>query len=166
MTITNRTFKIAAVAPENMLYEANATTMRLDDLRFVAERILLTRSELLERGISKRKVMDLPAYEADVKIDSTARNRRYDPNNSAETADQDLIECYECYLLIDMNGDGISEHNRAKVFDSFFTTRRDKGGTGMGLGIAQTILHAHGGAIRLLPSRKGAAFELRLPKGA
>ncbi|MDA7946120.1 MAG: ATP-binding protein [Hyphomicrobiaceae bacterium] len=62
------------------------------------------------------------------------------------------------------DGEGITEHNRSKIFDSFFTTRREQGGTGMGLGIARTILHAHGGTIALAPAEAGASFEIRVPK--
>jgi two-component system sensor histidine kinase CreC len=60
------------------------------------------------------------------------------------------------------DGEGISEKNRDKVFDAFFTTRRESGGTGMGLGIVQATLRAHGGSIRLIGSAKGAAFEIRI----
>jgi signal transduction histidine kinase len=35
-------------------------------------------------------------------------------------------------LTVSNDGDPISESNRDKVFDAFFTTRRDTGGTGMG----------------------------------
>ena len=51
------------------------------------------------------------------------------------------------------NGEGVSPNNRTQIFDSFFTTRRDSGGTGMGLAIVRAMLDAHGGAIRLLDSR-------------
>jgi signal transduction histidine kinase len=61
------------------------------------------------------------------------------------------------------NGEGVSPNNRAQVFDSFFTTRRDSGGTGMGLAIVRAMLDAHGGAIRLLESEHGTAFELTIP---
>jgi signal transduction histidine kinase len=61
------------------------------------------------------------------------------------------------------NGEGISPNNRAQIFDSFFTTRREKGGTGMGLAIVRAVLEAHGGTIRLIDSEKGAAFELTIP---
>ena len=50
-----------------------------------------------------------------------------------------------------------------QIFDSFFTTRRDSGGTGMGLAIVRAMLDAHGGAIRLLDSERGTAFELTIP---
>jgi signal transduction histidine kinase len=61
------------------------------------------------------------------------------------------------------NGEGVSPNNRGQIFDSFFTTRRDSGGTGMGLAIVRAMLDAHGGAIRLLDSEQGTAFELTLP---
>jgi signal transduction histidine kinase len=61
------------------------------------------------------------------------------------------------------DGPGISEANRAHVFDPFFTTHRDHGGTGMGLTIARALLHSHGGTIELLPSEKGARFRLTIP---
>jgi signal transduction histidine kinase len=61
------------------------------------------------------------------------------------------------------NGEGVSLNNRARIFDSFFTTRRDSGGTGMGLAIVRAMLDAHGGVIRLVDSETGTAFELAIP---
>jgi signal transduction histidine kinase len=61
------------------------------------------------------------------------------------------------------NGEGVSPNNRRQIFDSFFTTRRDSGGTGMGLAIVRAMLDAHGGAIRLIDSERGTAFELTIP---
>jgi signal transduction histidine kinase len=62
------------------------------------------------------------------------------------------------------NGEGISPNNRAQVFDSFFTTRREHGSTGsMGLAIVRAILEAHGGTIRLIGSDVDATFELTNP---
>jgi signal transduction histidine kinase len=61
------------------------------------------------------------------------------------------------------NGPGISEANRTRIFEPFFATARDRGGTGMGLTIARALLHAHGGAIELVPSPSGARFRLTIP---
>jgi signal transduction histidine kinase len=61
------------------------------------------------------------------------------------------------------NGEGVSPNNRTQIFDSFFTTRRDSGGTGMGLAIVRAMLDAHGGAVRLVESEQGTAFELTIP---
>src|SRR5579863_8324396 len=66
-------------------------------------------------------------------------------------------------LTVSDNGEGVSTNNRARIFDSFFTTRRDSGGTGMGLAIVRAVLEAHGGTIRLADSEAGAAFEVKMP---
>ena len=66
-------------------------------------------------------------------------------------------------MTVSNDGDPISEPNREKIFDAFFTTRRDTGGTGMGLSIVQAVMTSHGGSIRLLPWDQGAAFELQFP---
>jgi two-component system OmpR family sensor kinase len=63
-------------------------------------------------------------------------------------------------LTVSDNGPGISPGNRDRVFTPFFTTRREKGGTGMGLAIARTLLQAHGGSISLADSQHGATFVI------
>ena len=52
-------------------------------------------------------------------------------------------------MLVGDDGEAISENNRDQILAPFFTTRREKGGTGMGLGIAQAMLKGHGGAIEV-----------------
>ena len=66
-------------------------------------------------------------------------------------------------VTVSDNGEGVSPNNRTRIFDSFFTTRRDSGGTGMGLAIVRAMLDAHGGAIKLIDSAQGTAFELTIP---
>lgn len=62
------------------------------------------------------------------------------------------------------DGSGISEGNRERVFQPFFSTRREQGGTGMGLDIVRAMLSAHGGTIRLTPSSgTGTEFEITVP---
>lgn len=61
------------------------------------------------------------------------------------------------------DGEGISPGNRARIFDSFFTTRREDGGTGMGLAIVRALLGAHGGTVTLLDTDRGAGFALAVP---
>ncbi|MGE7469358.1 HAMP domain-containing sensor histidine kinase [Bosea sp. NPDC003192] len=60
------------------------------------------------------------------------------------------------------DGQGISPNNRARIFDSFFTTRRDSGGTGMGLAIVRAMLETHGGTISLSDSEHGVHFTVTL----
>ena len=70
----------------------------------------------------------------------------------------------ECEITFKDNGSGISPGNRAKIYDAFFTTKRETGGTGLGLGIVRSLVEAHGGEIGLLETAEGAAFKVRLPR--
>lgn len=63
-------------------------------------------------------------------------------------------------LQIQDNGRGISPGNCDKVLTPFFTTRRETGGTGVGLSIVQAILERHNGLLRIRPSKDGALFEI------
>ena len=70
-------------------------------------------------------------------------------------------------ILVRDNGSGISEGNRERVFQPFFSTRREQGGTGMGLDIVRTMLGSYGGTIRLKHTTgTGAEFEIALPLAA
>ncbi|CAO3426233.1 sensor histidine kinase [Azospirillum doebereinerae] len=67
-------------------------------------------------------------------------------------------------LRVQDDGPGVSPANAGRVFVPFFTTARQSGGTGLGLAIARGLVEAHGGTIALLPSERGALFEVRLPR--
>ena len=61
-------------------------------------------------------------------------------------------------------GQGISEENINRIMDPFFTTRRESGGTGLGLSTSLNIIRNHGGTIKV-DSRpgEGSAFRIVLP---
>ena len=59
-------------------------------------------------------------------------------------------------------GEGISEANRQKIFKPFFTTARKAGGTGLGLSVVASLLHAHTGSITLLEGTP-TTFRIVLP---
>lgn len=69
----------------------------------------------------------------------------------------------EVQIRLHDNGAGVSPSNRNKIFTPFFTTRRDDGGTGLGLEIVMSLLKAYGGRIELGESGQGAVFVLTLP---
>jgi len=59
-------------------------------------------------------------------------------------------------------GPGISEGNRDRIFQRFFTTERDRGGTGLGLVIARAVATTRGGDLTYETSAEGTCFELVL----
>jgi len=66
-------------------------------------------------------------------------------------------------IVVADDGAGITAANAAKVFTPFFTTARERGGSGLGLSIVRSLLEAHGGSIRLAPSPAGTTWILTLP---
>lgn len=64
------------------------------------------------------------------------------------------------------DGPGIPREHRDHIFEPFFTSRRDSGGTGLGLPMAARMAHGGGGGLRLAPDSpaKGTRFELWLPR--
>ncbi|TIO48266.1 MAG: HAMP domain-containing histidine kinase [Mesorhizobium sp.] len=90
-------------------------------------------------------------------IDNSARHGAKQVTIGAESAGE------RAAVHVGDDGDGISVSNRAKVFEPFFTTRREAGGTGMGLGIVLALLKAHNGTIRLVDTERGTRFEINLP---
>jgi signal transduction histidine kinase len=65
-------------------------------------------------------------------------------------------------IRISDSGSGIPEAARSRLFQPFFTTRRD--GTGLGLALALRSVEAHGGSIQLVRSSpEGTEFLVRLP---
>ena len=64
------------------------------------------------------------------------------------------------------NGCGVEEHDRERIFENFFTTRRESGGTGLGLAIARSLLGGSGATLALIDSDEGAAFWITAPQAA
>lgn len=59
-------------------------------------------------------------------------------------------------------GPGIAAEDKPRIFNSFFSTKRD--GLGLGLSIARTIVQAHGGSIWVEDnSSGGASFKFTVP---
>jgi signal transduction histidine kinase len=62
-------------------------------------------------------------------------------------------------VVIRDNGCGITEDRLAKIFNPFYTTK--KNGTGLGMGIAKKVMDAHSGRIEV-QSKAGTGTEFRL----
>jgi hypothetical protein len=104
-------------------------------------------------GMSTEKALIVLTHLVDNAIRHNAKHIRLEAAND----DQGIR------MTVSNDGDPISEANRDRIFDAFFTTRRDTGGTGMGLAIVRAIMASHGGSIALKPTEQGTSFELQFP---
>lgn len=67
-------------------------------------------------------------------------------------------------MAVTDDGNGIPEHARDRLFESFFTTKEVNQGTGMGLAVVDGIVHRHGGHLLVeSPAPRGARFRVLLP---
>ncbi|MCF7803908.1 MAG: PAS domain-containing protein [Candidatus Marinimicrobia bacterium] len=70
---------------------------------------------------------------------------------------------YLC-ITVEDTGIGMDEATQRKIFQPFFTTKQDKEGTGLGLTVAQKIIHSHNGWINVDSIHgQGAIFNVFLP---
>ncbi len=68
------------------------------------------------------------------------------------------------FIIIKDNAGGISENILKKIFDPYFTTKQQTGGTGLGLYIAKIIVeHNFNGTLIAKNSQKGANFIIKIP---
>ncbi len=62
------------------------------------------------------------------------------------------------------SGHGIAGEHLSSIFETFFTTKADKGGVGLGLSIARKIVESHGGTIEVTSEIGfGSTFTITLP---
>ena len=68
----------------------------------------------------------------------------------------------ETTIKVSDNGKGVAPEVRKNLFTPFFTTRRDDGGTGLGLVITRSLLEAYGGTIELAEDTMATTFVITL----
>eukprot|EP00903_Cladosiphon_okamuranus_P002115 g2113.t1 len=61
------------------------------------------------------------------------------------------------------NGEGFEDKDMSRLTEPFYTTRRDSGGTGLGLSVVNAILERYGTQIEAAPSPDGALFRIAFP---
>jgi PAS domain S-box-containing protein len=67
-------------------------------------------------------------------------------------------------VVVEDDGPGIGAAELAQLFDPFYSTRKEQGGTGLGLSVAHGIVVSHGGTIRAdSDPGRGTRISIELP---
>ena len=73
------------------------------------------------------------------------------------------LERREVIIQIEDNGGGISDKNFKKIFDPYFSTKKEKNGHGLGLFMAKMIVEKNmDGSLSVTNSKNGAVFSIQL----
>ena len=104
--------KVVSVPPEEFLVSRRAAS--LEDADFVCHRVKKTISELIQEGYDPQVLHDLPSYdqsEAELNEERLARFSLDDDSVPPQEGHGVNKKVYidECYIRIDMDGDGIAE---------------------------------------------------------
>ncbi len=66
-------------------------------------------------------------------------------------------------ILVKDTGPGIAQENFERIFEPFFSTKKDNGGSGIGLYMTKSVIKELDGTIRAVNEIHGACFEIKFP---
>jgi C4-dicarboxylate-specific signal transduction histidine kinase len=138
--------------------------------------LALARGEIVKHAVSVQTQLsnDLPLIEADrVQLQQVILNLVMNAveamSSSSERPRELLISTgregpSDVFVAVQDSGPGLNPESFNRLFDAFYTTKRD--GLGMGLAICRSIVEAHGGQVwASRGAGPGAHFQLTLPVG-
>jgi PAS domain S-box-containing protein len=157
-----------------LLQKRPLQTERLDMNEVMREVLTLADSELLAGGVSVQMELapDAPTVLGDrVQLQQVMLNLIRNGIEALSAVTEGPRELFIKLakhpdgLLIEVHdsGIGVDPEQADRIFESFFTTKRQ--GIGMGLSVSRSIVEAHGGRLWFTPgSHRGALFQFTVPK--
>lgn len=154
--------------------DGGARTEPVDLNKVVAMAVTIT-DNLVQRSTTNFRVdygVDLPLTMGNVQqleqviINLITNACQSLPDNSGEIKIKtySFRESNEVGVVVKDSGSGIKESDLKYIMDPFFTTKRDKGGTGLGLSVSYNIVKSHGGLLVLTSEpNKGTKAKVVLP---
>ena len=110
-------FNLRSVPSENISFQAGYEG-KLQDIRFFAERVQLTRSDLVEAGVPREKVANMGSSAVIDNGTQSARNadRTSWPGEAADPS-MEIVDSWYAYIKADLDDDGIAERYRCLYVD-------------------------------------------------
>jgi len=150
--VTQQTLDVNDVVREVLaLMQGDARDKRVTILTNLAENLPPVQADDVQVG---QVVLNFLRNAFDALVDNPSDDRIVRIRTSAE---QGVVMLSVCD-----NGVGLSAGQAEKVFDSFYSTKKD--GLGVGLSLSRSIIEAHNGHIKAEPGGdRGATFSFTLP---
>lgn len=105
--------RIECIPSEDLLL--NRGVVRIEDARFAAHRQDTTRSDLIEMGFDRELVESLPVDRFSALQEEKLSRDEGTQSNFNHVGDESMLELelFECYIKVDVDGDGVAETVRA-----------------------------------------------------
>lgn len=118
-TRTSGKIRVMCIAPDDMRINRMHNSVSLKDARFIGHSMLMTKSDLLEAGFDKDIVDEMPTESEEFRAERNYRFSMQDENVTPiginKDPSQSVYEVTECYMKMDLNGDGIAERVKITV---------------------------------------------------
>lgn len=111
LTHSSRRFRWRAVDPRKFYYAQGWDEYDLQGIRFCAERMLKSRSDLIKEGYDRKMVEMLPKSTKEAEH-TAVRAQDMDQTmlqDQPKTQDQELVDIYYAYINVDLDDDGVAE---------------------------------------------------------
>jgi len=154
-------------------YNCIAAAIRLFEPQFVSTSIVVetTCQNCLGQTVYgfpnefKQVVLNLLANARDAILAS--RNLGGQPETGRIGVSISLAQNNLMHIDVSDNGCGVPTEIAPQIFDPYFTTKEESGGTGIGLHLSRIIVeNSLGGRLNILKNQNGAVFRVELPLGA
>ncbi|AIK67509.1 portal protein [Cronobacter phage vB_CsaP_Ss1] len=119
-TRKNGKIKIECIAPDDMRINRMHNSVCLKNARFIAQAMTMTKSDLIEAGFDKEIVDALPTESEEFRESKNYRFSMQGENiapygGNSKDPSQYTYDVSECYMRMDLDGDGIAERVKITV---------------------------------------------------
>ena len=119
-TRKNGKIKIECIAPDDMRINRMHNSVCLKNARFIAQAMTMTKSDLIEAGFDREIVDSLPTESEEFRESKNYRFSMQGENiapygGNSKDPSQYTYDVSECYMRMDLDGDGIAERVKITV---------------------------------------------------